>query len=259
MTDDDLDTPMRMEAFEHVRRLGEVHDHLTADELKPGFVFEGARIPLVNPRRGIFKPRQMRYLLSAVVPNRSCRVAPNPPQPQNRSGERLERSSPTPDGVGLICVGDSLTSNLAPSIPSCPTHAVGIPRPQCLVAPLAGRTPLSCSACLFCRARRLPSDPTRTVPPTGCPSLSVLLDRACHRVHLRHRQRVREVLIDYHQRRQHRQIDVCPPTGPAHPGLEQIDVPANACLPDSRRLPIERMTLASWSRVYGPMPPQVVL
>ena len=64
MTDDDLDTPMRMAAFEHVRRLGEVHDHLTAAELKPGFVFEGERIPLVNPRRGIFKPRQMRYLLS---------------------------------------------------------------------------------------------------------------------------------------------------------------------------------------------------
>ena len=64
MTDDDLDTPMRMAAFEHVRRLGEVHDHLTADELKPGFVFEGERIPLVNPRRGIFKSRQMQYLLS---------------------------------------------------------------------------------------------------------------------------------------------------------------------------------------------------
>ena len=34
-----LDTPMRMAAFEHVRRLNEVHDHLTANELKPGFVF----------------------------------------------------------------------------------------------------------------------------------------------------------------------------------------------------------------------------
>ena len=42
MTDDDLDTPMRMEAFEHVRRLGEVHDHLTADELKPGGLFSKA-------------------------------------------------------------------------------------------------------------------------------------------------------------------------------------------------------------------------
>jgi len=57
-------TPMRMAAFEHVRRLGEVHDHLTATELKPGFVFKGERIPLINPQRGIFKPQQMRFLLS---------------------------------------------------------------------------------------------------------------------------------------------------------------------------------------------------
>jgi putative restriction endonuclease len=58
------DTLMRMAAFEHVRTLGEVHDHLTANELKPGFVFDGERIPLVNPQRGIFKPQQMKFLLS---------------------------------------------------------------------------------------------------------------------------------------------------------------------------------------------------
>ena len=76
MSDNDRDTLMRMAAFEHVRRLGEVHDHLTANELKPGFVFEGERIPLVNPRRGIFKPRQMRYLLSikTVFPRPGARV-----------------------------------------------------------------------------------------------------------------------------------------------------------------------------------------
>ena len=76
MSDNDRDTLMRMAAFEHVRRLGEVHDHLAADELKPGFVFEGERIPLVNPRRGIFKPRQMRYLLSikTVFPRPGARV-----------------------------------------------------------------------------------------------------------------------------------------------------------------------------------------
>ena len=76
MSDNDRGTLMRMAAFEHVRRLGEVHDHLTADELKPGFVFEGERIPLVNPRRGIFKPRQMRYLLSikTVFPLPGARV-----------------------------------------------------------------------------------------------------------------------------------------------------------------------------------------
>jgi putative restriction endonuclease len=32
--------------------------------LRPGFGFRGDRIPLVNPRRGIFKPQQMRFLLS---------------------------------------------------------------------------------------------------------------------------------------------------------------------------------------------------
>jgi putative restriction endonuclease len=64
MTADNGDTLMRMAAFEHVRRLNEVHDHLTANELKPGFVFDGERIPLINPQRGIFKPQQMRFLLS---------------------------------------------------------------------------------------------------------------------------------------------------------------------------------------------------
>jgi len=64
ITADDRDTLMRMAAFEYVRRLAEVHDHLTASELKPGFVFGGERIPLINPQRGIFKPQQMRFLLS---------------------------------------------------------------------------------------------------------------------------------------------------------------------------------------------------
>ena len=62
--DNDQDTQMRMAAFERVRELQEIHDHLTANELSPGFIFEGKRIPLVNPQRGIFKPRQMRFLLS---------------------------------------------------------------------------------------------------------------------------------------------------------------------------------------------------
>lgn len=60
----ELDTAMRAAAFAQVRWLSEVHDHLTAVDLKSGFVFSGERIPLINPQRGIFKPRQMRYLLS---------------------------------------------------------------------------------------------------------------------------------------------------------------------------------------------------
>ena len=59
-----LDTLMRVAAFDHVRRLNEIYEHLTATELKPGFIFQGERIPLVNPQRGIFKPQQMRFLLS---------------------------------------------------------------------------------------------------------------------------------------------------------------------------------------------------
>ena len=64
MNEADRDTLIRLVAFEHVRRLCELHDHLTAVELKPGFVFEDDRIPLINPQRGIFKPRQMQFLLS---------------------------------------------------------------------------------------------------------------------------------------------------------------------------------------------------
>lgn len=58
------DAQMRMKAFTHVEGLQQIHDHLTRTELQPGFIFDGERIPLVNPQRGIFKPRKMRYLLS---------------------------------------------------------------------------------------------------------------------------------------------------------------------------------------------------
>jgi putative restriction endonuclease len=64
MTGSERDNLIRLAAFEHLRRLSELHDHLTANELKPGFVFNGERIPLINPQRGIFKPQQMRFLLS---------------------------------------------------------------------------------------------------------------------------------------------------------------------------------------------------
>jgi putative restriction endonuclease len=76
MPEADRDTLIRLAAFEHVRRLSEVHDHLTATELKPGFVFEGERIPLINPQRGIFKPQQMRFLLSikTVFPKPGAKV-----------------------------------------------------------------------------------------------------------------------------------------------------------------------------------------
>src|ERR1700722_19490297 len=73
------DTNLRLAAFDHVRRLAELRDHLTATELKPGFVFEGERVPLVNPQRGIFKPQQMRFLLSIKT------VFPKPGAKRHRS------------------------------------------------------------------------------------------------------------------------------------------------------------------------------
>ena len=70
------DTRMRLKAFDHVRKLMEVRGQLTAADLRTGFVYEGRRIPLVNPQRGIFKPKQMQYLLSirTVVPGRGRRI-----------------------------------------------------------------------------------------------------------------------------------------------------------------------------------------
>ncbi len=76
MPTDDLDSGLRLAAFERVRRLSEVHDPLTAQQLGEGFFFDGNRYPLINPRRGIFKPRQMRFLLSlnTVFPKTGNRV-----------------------------------------------------------------------------------------------------------------------------------------------------------------------------------------
>src|SRR6185312_15196926 len=75
-TASDLDAAIRSAAFERVRRLNQICTHLTSAELSPGFEFDGQRIPLINPRRGIFKPRQMRYLLSikTVYPSPGRRV-----------------------------------------------------------------------------------------------------------------------------------------------------------------------------------------
>ena len=59
-----------------MKSLCEVHDHLTAAQLGEGFYLNGQRYPLVNPRRGIFKPVQMRFLLSVntVFPKSGNRV-----------------------------------------------------------------------------------------------------------------------------------------------------------------------------------------
>lgn len=76
MVSNNLDTQMRLAAFEHVRELNRLYGHVTAEDLRAGFLFENNRIPLVNPQRGIFKPRQMEYLLSirTVIPRTARRV-----------------------------------------------------------------------------------------------------------------------------------------------------------------------------------------
>lgn len=67
---------MRAAAFKHVRSLGQAGQLITSQTLKEGFDFEGQRIPLINPQRGIFKPRQMRFLLSirTVYPKSGSRI-----------------------------------------------------------------------------------------------------------------------------------------------------------------------------------------
>jgi putative restriction endonuclease len=49
---------------------------LDSADLAGGFEFNGERIPLINPQRGIFKPRQMEHLLSikTVFPRKGARV-----------------------------------------------------------------------------------------------------------------------------------------------------------------------------------------
>ena len=71
------DPQLRQAAFSHVDRLATLRGGiLESADLALGFDFGGERIPLINPQRGIFKPRQMARLLSirTVFPRRGARV-----------------------------------------------------------------------------------------------------------------------------------------------------------------------------------------
>ena len=72
---DHVDAAMRSAAVGELERRA-VGRSLDADDLSAGFPFQGERIPLVNPQRGIFKPRAMRFLLSirTVFPRTGARV-----------------------------------------------------------------------------------------------------------------------------------------------------------------------------------------
>lgn len=76
MAAQDEDQALRVAAFQHVQRLSETRGDLTSSDLRAGFQHGGERVPLINPQRGIFKPRRMRYLLSirTVFPRSGARV-----------------------------------------------------------------------------------------------------------------------------------------------------------------------------------------
>ena len=76
MSSNYTDILMSLAAFKRAEMLSKMHGHLTHRELSTGFIFQGQRVPLVNPYRGIFKSRQMRYLLSSktVIPKPGGRV-----------------------------------------------------------------------------------------------------------------------------------------------------------------------------------------
>jgi putative restriction endonuclease len=61
------DAVIRSAAFDHVRSLRDQHGELNSAQLAAGFAYNGERIPLINPQRGIFKPKQMGHLLSIVT------------------------------------------------------------------------------------------------------------------------------------------------------------------------------------------------
>lgn len=69
------DAAIRMAGAEHVKRLA-ADGTLSSDDLRTGFEFERQRVPIVNPQRGIFKPRAMDYVLSVrtVYPRVGARI-----------------------------------------------------------------------------------------------------------------------------------------------------------------------------------------
>ena len=71
------DARLRQTAFDYVTRTAALQGGvLEYSDLARGFDYEGRRVPLINPQRGIFKPREMAWLLSVktVFPRRGGRV-----------------------------------------------------------------------------------------------------------------------------------------------------------------------------------------
>jgi putative restriction endonuclease len=61
---DEFDTRLRLEAFSFLDRLRALNGETLRFEDVAAFVFDGVRIPLMDPQRGIRKPRQLEAALS---------------------------------------------------------------------------------------------------------------------------------------------------------------------------------------------------
>ena len=58
------DAGMRQAAFAQVKALMSMQGYLSKEDIHGGFEFENKRIRLVDIRKGIWKPKEMRYVLS---------------------------------------------------------------------------------------------------------------------------------------------------------------------------------------------------
>jgi len=68
MPENERSQQIRNAAFQHVRQLAcRQRGHITGEQIKAGFTFEGKRVHLRNPQQGIFKPAVMEFLLSIVT------------------------------------------------------------------------------------------------------------------------------------------------------------------------------------------------
>lgn len=72
----ELDSQIRLEAFARVKELTERYGTVTDAQLKRGFTYNGEQIHFYNKPRGIFKPKQTKYLLSikTVFPRPGRRI-----------------------------------------------------------------------------------------------------------------------------------------------------------------------------------------
>ena len=76
MAEPEVDREIRNRAFEHVLVLQRIHQAIPWSEIERGFEFNGEKVHFATKARGIFKPRQMRTLLSikTVTPRPGRRV-----------------------------------------------------------------------------------------------------------------------------------------------------------------------------------------